>query len=279
MPPRYSYWTIIAGGLPTAFRAAERDDLLPTFKRIQEKHADAEMKWFARGKLWESPEAARADTEARRLPPAGHRPPADRRPPGERRGRDWRPGGEHRDPRQKFIDAMKDRNQDRRKQRFERKQGVPRRPREDAAGGAPREKPHGDPLRRDVPPQEKRDWRERPPKQNREWQDRPPQQKRAWQDRPPAKREWTDRPPRRSADGPKAGPPREKPHGDPLRRDVPPRGVGGSGRPKPWRSDRPPGASGPRSSQKGPGSGPWKPRGGGGRGPAKPRGGRGGGGR
>ena len=38
MPPRYSYWTIIAGGLPTAFRAARRDELLPTFARILEKH-------------------------------------------------------------------------------------------------------------------------------------------------------------------------------------------------------------------------------------------------
>ena len=93
MPPRYSYWTIIAGGLPTAFRSAERDDLLPTFKRLQEKHPDAEMKWFARGKLWESPEAAREDTEARRRAPEGHRPPLADRPPGpprERRGRDWR---------------------------------------------------------------------------------------------------------------------------------------------------------------------------------------------
>ena len=38
MPPRYAYWTIIAGGLPTAFRAADREELLPTFQRIKEKH-------------------------------------------------------------------------------------------------------------------------------------------------------------------------------------------------------------------------------------------------
>ena len=44
MPPRFAYWTILAGGLPTAFRAAEREELLPTFKRIQEKHPDAVMK-------------------------------------------------------------------------------------------------------------------------------------------------------------------------------------------------------------------------------------------
>jgi hypothetical protein len=86
MPPRYSYWTILAGGLPTAFRAAERADLLPTFNRIREKHADAEMKWFARGRLWASPEDAQADLQRARV----------------RRDRDWRPGGEHRDPRQTF---------------------------------------------------------------------------------------------------------------------------------------------------------------------------------
>lgn len=91
MPPRYSYWTILAGGLPTAFRATEREDLLPTFNRIRDKHPDAEMKWFARGRLWDSPEAAQADLERARV----------------RRDRDWRPGGDHRDPR-KFKDARRE---------------------------------------------------------------------------------------------------------------------------------------------------------------------------
>jgi hypothetical protein len=89
MPPRYAYWTILAGGLPTAFRAAERADLLPTFNRIREKHPDAEMKWFARGRLWESPEQAQADLQRARV----------------RRDRDWRPGGEHRDPRQRKFNS------------------------------------------------------------------------------------------------------------------------------------------------------------------------------
>ena len=66
MPPRYSYWTIIADGLPTAFRAAEKDELLPTFARIRHKHPDAEMKWFARGKLWDSPESARSAAAEKR---------------------------------------------------------------------------------------------------------------------------------------------------------------------------------------------------------------------
>lgn len=91
MPPRYSYWTILAGGLPTAFRAAERADLLPTFNRIREKHADAQLKWFARGRLWESPDEAQADLQRERI----------------RRDRAWRPGGDHRDPREAFKNKRK----------------------------------------------------------------------------------------------------------------------------------------------------------------------------
>ncbi len=128
MPPRYAYWTIIAGGLPTAFRAADRDELMPTFQRIREKHPDAQMKWFARGKLWESPEVARAAQNRgfRDRPREGERTRSDRRggpsgPPAEKRGRDWRPGGEHRDPRQKFVDVKKQRNAALRKERWERK--------------------------------------------------------------------------------------------------------------------------------------------------------------
>src|SRR5687768_12167842 len=139
MPPRYSYWTILAGGLPTAFRSADREELAPTFQRIREKHPDAEMKWFARGKLWDSPEAASARRDARDAGPSERprdrpsREPEDRprrrdddrgtterRP--EARGRDWRPGGQHQDPRQKYKDAKKARNLDHRKEKFARKQ-------------------------------------------------------------------------------------------------------------------------------------------------------------
>ena len=119
MPPRYSYWTIIAGGLPTAFRAAEKDELLPTFTRIKHKHPDAELKWFARGKLWDSPESARA----------ANRPEArSSRPASPARGRDWRPGGEHRDPRQKYKDTKKARNVEERKRKFDRRQRSETRP-------------------------------------------------------------------------------------------------------------------------------------------------------
>jgi hypothetical protein len=108
MPPRFAYWTILAGGLPTAFRAADRDDLLPTFKRIHEKHPDAEMKWFARGRLWASPEEARDH--------------AARGKSSERRDRSWRPGGDHRDRREPHKAAARARNQARRQERFVRKE-------------------------------------------------------------------------------------------------------------------------------------------------------------
>ena len=104
MPPRYAYWTIIADGLPTAFRARIREDLLPVFRRLQEQHPDAVLKWFSQGTLWDSPEAA---TEARE------------KIRSERRDPRWRPGGSHRDPRQKFIDEQKRKNQARRKKRFD----------------------------------------------------------------------------------------------------------------------------------------------------------------
>jgi len=149
MPPRFAYWTIIAGGLPTAFRAAEREELLPTFRRIHDKHPDAEMKYFARGRLWASPEEAKQEAEARRAAAAQR----GRRREG--RGPDWRPGGEHRDPRQPFKDAKQARNRDRRKVRFERRQ----RPTGQSEGpsGRPPRPPQGRPQ-----PRSERQGQDRP---------------------------------------------------------------------------------------------------------------------
>ena len=79
---------------------ADREDLLPTLRRLQERHPDAEMKWFQRGKLWESPEAARDAYQK----------------PVTSRNRDWRPGGEHRDPRAALEKRKRERNQARRQQ-------------------------------------------------------------------------------------------------------------------------------------------------------------------
>ena len=60
MPPRHAYWTIILEGKPTAFRAHTQEELLPTLQQLQARHPDAVMKWFARGRLWQSPEEERA---------------------------------------------------------------------------------------------------------------------------------------------------------------------------------------------------------------------------
>jgi hypothetical protein len=95
MPPRFTYWTIILDGQPTAFRAAEREQLLPTLKQLQAKNPDAVLKWFAYGRVWESPDEVRQLREKKR---AEARDAA----PKQARGRSWRPGGDHKDPREKF---------------------------------------------------------------------------------------------------------------------------------------------------------------------------------
>lgn len=86
MPPRFAYWTILIDSAPTAFRAREQADLLPTLRQLRRTHPNVVLRWFAQGRLWESPEAAR-ESRTRR--------PED----AERRGWEWRPGGQHRDPR------------------------------------------------------------------------------------------------------------------------------------------------------------------------------------
>src|SRR6476646_10483913 len=85
MPPRFVYWTIPIDDKPTAFRARDREELLPTFVQLKRTNANIVMKYFARGHLWETPEQAEwaAHHAARH----------------EKRGSDWRPGGSHADPR------------------------------------------------------------------------------------------------------------------------------------------------------------------------------------
>jgi hypothetical protein len=87
--PRHAFWVIVTGANATAFRAREREDLLPTLKQLQRTQPDAVLKWFERGRIWESPLQA---AEARRV----------KRPSGPPRGRAWRPGGNHKDPRARF---------------------------------------------------------------------------------------------------------------------------------------------------------------------------------
>src|SRR4029450_8269376 len=100
MPPRHAYWTILIDGTPTAFRARERDELLPTLHQLQRKNANAEMRWFARGKLWPSREAEHEDFQRRKR--HADAPFAKAPAGGERRNADWGPGGTHKDPRDRF---------------------------------------------------------------------------------------------------------------------------------------------------------------------------------
>ena len=68
MPPRYVYWTILIDGKATAFRAREKEELLPTFNQLRRTNKDVVMKWFARGRLWETPEEASAALRAKVVP-------------------------------------------------------------------------------------------------------------------------------------------------------------------------------------------------------------------
>src|SRR6476659_444566 len=111
MPPRHAYWTILVDDKATAFRAHEADELLPTLNRLKDKHPSAVMKWFERGKLWDSRDEAREaglGKGERRY--HDHPARADERGDGEGgpdararagresddrpRDRNWRPGGE-----------------------------------------------------------------------------------------------------------------------------------------------------------------------------------------
>ena len=82
-------WVIVAGTQPTAFRARDAEDLVPTLRQLQRTQPDVSLMWFERGRLWPSPDEARLALLERRRQPTG-------------RGRDWRPGGNHKDPRAKF---------------------------------------------------------------------------------------------------------------------------------------------------------------------------------
>jgi hypothetical protein len=87
----HGYWVILAGNTPTSFRARTRDVLVPTFVQLQRTQPNVSLKWFERSRIWTSPAEARdALLEQRRAPRRREHPP------------DWRPGGDHKDPRKRF---------------------------------------------------------------------------------------------------------------------------------------------------------------------------------
>ena len=178
MAKSHSFWMIIDGAVPTAFRARDREDLLPTLTQLKRTQPNVVLMWFERGRVWESPAAARSALEARRQQPRSR----DRKP-------DWRPGGDHRDPRAKYqISRDEKRARFKKRQEFERRRDdrpdgdrTPFR-NDDRPGRADRRPPH---PRKDRPSFQG----DRRPPFSREG--RPPRE-----NRPPFARENRPRPPR-----------------------------------------------------------------------------------
>jgi hypothetical protein len=63
MPPRFAYWTILIDKRPTAFRARDRSELIPTLQQLRRTNTDVVLKWFGRGRFWDSREADVEDRE------------------------------------------------------------------------------------------------------------------------------------------------------------------------------------------------------------------------
>ena len=223
MPPRYAYWTILIDNTPTAFRAKEQSELLPTVHQLRRTNKDVVMKWFANGRVWDSPEAAR---EARHA-----------RTEGERRGKDWRPGGQHKDPRARFSKPKKDRpSVDRPERPTSDRQARPARPPSDRERKPWQTKPMSGRPDTSAKPWQKppvKPWDKGPRKP---WQDRPGKasggDRRPWQDKPPSAARgprpdgergdrWSRPPQDRSANAPggKPGGWRPKPFGATAPRD------------------------------------------------------------
>jgi hypothetical protein len=101
VPPRFAYWTILIDNAPTAFRAREAEELLPTLGQLRRTNQNVVLKWFARGRLWDSQQQERDDFQRRKWRPTSAQSGAAGEG-RERRPKDWRPGGDHKDPRARF---------------------------------------------------------------------------------------------------------------------------------------------------------------------------------
>jgi len=179
---RHAYWVILVGATPTAFRSSTRDVLVPTWRQLQGTQSDVTLRWFERGRLWESPEAARFGMRAK--------------PETEKRRPDWRPGGNHRDPRARF-ELTRDQKRARFKDRARRTREEP-----PAGGSASTPPPPDAPHQPDRP---RKPW-------SKPWSsDRPP--RRPWQ-RPKNERPKDGRGPGGRFPGPRGNRP-PNPQGQP----------------------------------------------------------------
>jgi hypothetical protein len=271
VPPRYAYWTILIDDKPTAFRAREREELQPTLVQLQRKNENVIMRWFARGKLWASREAERDDFQMQKHAASAPRERRDGRDPAkpegpERRGSDWRPGGTHKDPRDRFKKKNRPERgwseKDPATQRDRDKPGYaasrPREPRGDRPWS--KNPPSAGPSRDTAagPPRGDRPWTKPgatnkpagPPRRDRPWSDKPagdaPRGDRPWQNKPRGDRPWSNKAPGdrpRSNKPPGDRPWSDKPPGDRPRSNKPPGDRPWSNKPpgdRPW-SNKPPG--------------------------------------
>src|SRR6187402_1798503 len=165
MPPSHSFWVILIGNTPTSFRGKEREDLVPTLRQLQRTQSDVTLRWFERGKVWESPEAA---IGAAKLAATTAR---------EKRTKEWRPGGEHRDPKARFELTRDQKRAKFKRNQGERSPGDERPPRDDRGHDGPKS-----PFGPKAP---------RAPRADRPWSDRG---RPASSDRPRPDRPWSDRP-------------------------------------------------------------------------------------
>jgi len=256
MAKGFSCWVIVTGATPTAFRARHPDDLLPTLRQLQRTQPDATMKWFERGRFWNSPEEAVLAQRARNQAAAG-------------RDRAWRPGGDHVDPRAKYQ-ISRDEKRARFKQRAirDRIEGRGAPPSDDKPKGPsdetrPRDNRPPDGGSHDRPKAPFRDTR--PPADRRFGDNRRPDNRRFGKPRPPGKdSSWGSRPPDQRGRKPGSS--------DWSRPGGQDRPQGGGWRPKGNRppGDRPPGHRPPghrppgagSTHRPGPGSSGWSRPGG-----------------
>jgi len=239
MARSHAFWVILAGAVPTAFRSPKREDLLPTLHQLQRKQPDVTLQWFDRGKLWESPEAARAALLAKQ-------------PQFPDRKSDWRPGGSHKDPRARYQLSR-----DEKRARFKKRLGrPPLESRSDKPADSRPDRPHESrPPRPGGPPRDRWQKPGGPPRDRWQKPGGPPRDR--WQKPggPPSGDHW------QKPGGPPSGDRWKKPkpcgkrpfrpHGD--RPDRPPGDR--PGRPPGDRPGRPPGAGGKPFGGRPPGGG------------------------
>ncbi len=218
MARHQAFWVILAGAVPTAFRSPLRDDLVPTLHQLQRTQQNVTLRWFERGRVWDSPEAAQAAL-------------IEKRQQSRDRKDDWRPGGSHKDPRARYQ-LTRDQKRARYKQGFGRPDRPPGDRRPEGQFGKPPGvgRPPGAPPNR--PPQDR--WRKpKPFGSNRPSWNRPAG--RPFRDRPGGDRPRDNRP---RDDRPRNDRPRDNRPRDNRPRDDRPRDARKSGGDRP-RSDQP----------------------------------------